>query len=480
MKLPSFITPAFFRSCSIEAELTKQPRMKPSLLKLSLSLLVSVQLGILPAQAANTTDIEGQLLNDIKQSRQSLQKVERLQLNQRQSLAKKLHAVEQDVEKMREQYATVQRLADEKTLALDELQQRLKKWQDQDAYQRYALLDFFGQQNTETTDSTFTSLLTQLQQYADKQQQALTPAWHNEKVIDTLGQLQQAQVLRLGPVNWALTESGTGGLLDQETERNQQSNIGTIILAATTEQSRQWQQLQQKGYGTLHFDPSLNRAIKLAQQQESIVDHVSKGGLWAMPILLFGLIAILCALAKTWQLWRIPKWLPAISSRVKNSMQRGDFDSAEQLQKQCQGSQAKLLAICLNEANINQREDAMFNYLMLDKQKLEKWLGTIAIIAAVAPLLGLLGTVSGMIETFKLMTLFGSGDASAVSGGISEALVTTELGLIVAIPALLLHAILHRWVKQQFSYSEAFAIELSQLEFKSSGDDSRNNTVQAA
>ena len=90
-------------------------------------------------------------------------------------------------------------------------------------------------------------------------------------------------------------------------------------------------------------------------------------------------------------------------------------------------------------------------------------LGAIALTAAVAPLLGLLGTVSGMITTFKLMTLFGSGDASAVSAGISEALVTTELGLVVAIPALLAHALMSRKVKSYYSELETTAIRLSQL-----------------
>ncbi|HAQ50749.1 MAG TPA: flagellar motor protein MotA, partial [Gammaproteobacteria bacterium] len=66
----------------------------------------------------------------------------------------------------------------------------------------------------------------------------------------------------------------------------------------------------------------------------------------------------------------------------------------------------------------------------------------LALLAAVAPMLGLLGTVSGMIETFQAITLFGTGDPKLMSGGISQALVTTELGLAVAIPLLILHSIL--------------------------------------
>ncbi|HMW50322.1 MAG TPA: MotA/TolQ/ExbB proton channel family protein, partial [Cellvibrionaceae bacterium] len=83
----------------------------------------------------------------------------------------------------------------------------------------------------------------------------------------------------------------------------------------------------------------------------------------------------------------------------------------------------------------------------------------------VAPLLGLLGTVSGMINTFKMMTIFGSGDVNTVSGGISEALITTELGLIVAVPALVIGAVLTRQIKTYAHGMERFAIKISKIAF---------------
>lgn len=73
---------------------------------------------------------------------------------------------------------------------------------------------------------------------------------------------------------------------------------------------------------------------------------------------------------------------------------------------------------------------------------LERGLGALALIAAIAPLLGLLGTVTGIIETFQSITLHGSADPRLMSGGISQALITTVMGLIVAIPILLLHSYL--------------------------------------
>jgi biopolymer transport protein ExbB len=86
--------------------------------------------------------------------------------------------------------------------------------------------------------------------------------------------------------------------------------------------------------------------------------------------------------------------------------------------------------------------------LRLDEQlgeesaHLNRGLATVAVLAAVSPLLGLLGTVTGMIETFQSITLFGTGDPKLMSGGISQALVTTQMGLAVAIPLVLFHSLL--------------------------------------
>jgi len=82
------------------------------------------------------------------------------------------------------------------------------------------------------------------------------------------------------------------------------------------------------------------------------------------------------------------------------------------------------------------------------KFKMNRWLPVIALTAGVSPLLGLLGTVTGMIKTFQLISLFGAGDAKLLSSGISEALITTEFGLVVAIPALVFHTYLQRRAKK--------------------------------
>jgi len=87
----------------------------------------------------------------------------------------------------------------------------------------------------------------------------------------------------------------------------------------------------------------------------------------------------------------------------------------------------------------------------------------LAVLGAVAPLLGLLGTVTGMIDTFRVITLFGTSDPKLMSGGISEALVTTELGLAVAIPIMLLHTYLSRKSDHLIGDMEAKAVQMTNI-----------------
>ena len=90
------------------------------------------------------------------------------------------------------------------------------------------------------------------------------------------------------------------------------------------------------------------------------------------------------------------------------------------------------------------RETHRDQYRLHVRPNLTQRIGIIATLAAIAPLLGLLGTVSGMITTFDVITLFGTGNAKAMAGGISESLITTQSGLTVAIPGMFMGVYLSR------------------------------------
>jgi biopolymer transport protein ExbB len=92
--------------------------------------------------------------------------------------------------------------------------------------------------------------------------------------------------------------------------------------------------------------------------------------------------------------------------------------------------------------------------------EMERYLNALGTVAAVAPLMGLLGTVFGMIQVFSEIMIQGTGQANVLAGGISEALITTAAGLVVAIPALICHRILQRRVDEIVVFMEQEAIKL--------------------
>ena len=121
---------------------------------------------------------------------------------------------------------------------------------------------------------------------------------------------------------------------------------------------------------------------------------------------------------------------------------------------------AKVILAGINFKHM-QREDmenAIQETILREIPPLEKYLSTMGMLAAIAPLLGLLGTVTGMINTFHMITFYGTGDPRMMSGGISEALVTTMLGLMVAIPIMFAHTMLSRKVETTIGELEEKAV----------------------
>jgi biopolymer transport protein ExbB len=104
-------------------------------------------------------------------------------------------------------------------------------------------------------------------------------------------------------------------------------------------------------------------------------------------------------------------------------------------------------------------EERLYERMLTQVPSLERFLAVLAVCASAAPLLGLLGTVTGMIHTFRLISVFGTGSAPVLSAGIAEALITTEYGLYVAIPALLMHAYLSRRVRRLVAVAQELAVE---------------------
>ena len=154
----------------------------------------------------------------------------------------------------------------------------------------------------------------------------------------------------------------------------------------------------------------------------------------------------LVALFKWIGLAFVPKPSKRKVSALLDAVGRRDTAEAESLVQGMRGPIGRMLSAGVAHLGEPREliEEVMYETVLTARLKMQRFLPFIAICAASAPLLGLLGTVTGIISTFKLITVFGSGDVKTLSGGISEALITTEFGLIIAIPSLLIHAFLSR------------------------------------
>jgi biopolymer transport protein ExbB len=218
--------------------------------------------------------------------------------------------------------------------------------------------------------------------------------------------------------------------------------------------------LVKENRGELPFDPSLGNARKMAATEETMVEHILAGGIVMWPILVMFAIAILIILYKWMAFVVAAKPSPKEIALLYALLGRGDKDGARRLGNAMKGNLGIMFRAGTDhlEDPKDMIEEVMYEKMLDIRFKLYRLLPFIAVCAASAPLLGLLGTVTGIINTFKLLTVFGSGDVKALSSGISEALITTEYGLIVAIPSLLAHAFLTRTAKSKMDRMEQGAI----------------------
>jgi len=179
-----------------------------------------------------------------------------------------------------------------------------------------------------------------------------------------------------------------------------------------------------------------------------------------VPILGLALAALMVALFKWIQLSRLSSPSDEEISVMLKAVAQKDPATAAEVAESINGPAGEMLGAGIEHIAEPRDlvEEVMFEKVLSAKLKLENLLPFVAITASAAPLLGLLGTVTGIINTFKLITVFGSGDVKSLSGGISEALVTTMWGLIVAIPALLLHAFLSRKARGMIDQMEKCAV----------------------
>lgn len=200
----------------------------------------------------------------------------------------------------------------------------------------------------------------------------------------------------------------------------------------------------QSGVVGMALDPSKGAILSLMVQSPDVSERVSQGGGIGYLILVLGAIGLIIVVHRAISLFFSRRALDK-QARTKEAGNKNPL------------GRLKLVAAASSDESETSLGMRLDEQLAAESSMLHRGLASVAVIAAVSPLLGLLGTVTGMIETFQSITLFGTGDPKLMSGGISQALVTTQLGLAVAIPLVLFHSLLtgraNRLVERLGKYS---------------------------
>jgi len=181
------------------------------------------------------------------------------------------------------------------------------------------------------------------------------------------------------------------------------------------------------GVTTFLLDPTKGVLLSAFVQKPSIAEKIKEGGVVGYVIISLGLIALIIALIRILMLMGVEAKVKKQARDLKRPSLGNPLGRVIKVFQDNSSSDPESMELKLGEA------------MLKESPKLNAFIMFIKIIAVVAPLLGLLGTVTGMIQTFQAITLYGAGDPQTMAGGISQALVTTVLGLVVAIPTVFLH-----------------------------------------
>jgi len=246
-------------------------------------------------------------------------------------------------------------------------------------------------------------------------------------VINIDGDQNQRDVIRVGAFN-ALSDGVYLIYEERKLQELPKQPAGTYLDTVGPFES------STAGMATLALDPSRGSILKVLIQTPGFVERIKFGGKVGYTIIVLGLLAGFLAIVR----WAVVFLTGRKVAAQKKSDQVSDGNPLGRVLGIYEANRAtdvETLELKLDEA------------IMRESASLDKMLWAVKVVSVVAPLMGLLGTVTGMIRTFQAITLFGTGDPKMMASGISEALVTTMLGLYVAIPLVLLHALVSNTAK---------------------------------
>jgi len=196
-----------------------------------------------------------------------------------------------------------------------------------------------------------------------------------------------------------------------------------------------------------------------------VLEIVRAGGWLMLPILLGSVVAMAIVMERFWTLQTRRVMPPGLLERVLRAYERGALSEKQIAALRAGSPLGRILAAGLSYRNASREvmKEAVEDTGRHVAHGLERYLNTLGTIAAVSPLLGLLGTVLGMIQVFSVITSVGVGDPTELASGISQALITTAAGISVAVPALIFHRYFRGKVTRLVVDMEAEALKLVEM-----------------
>lgn len=274
------------------------------------------------------------------------------------------------------------------------------------------------------------------------------------KALSSGGEVVEGRFVSVGPTVYFASSNGAAvGLIENRV------NVDDPVVVSIPGAS-DVAEVASSLKGHLPLDATLGRALLKEKARKSLFEYVEDGGVVGYVILGLGIVALLVTLMKLVQIFGFNVARPHNVVPVLDELDKDNVEAAMSKTQSLGKATSNLLeeGVKHHHEKRGVLEELLFERVLSARPTLESMLPFLAITAAAAPLLGLLGTVIGMIKTFQLITIFGTGDAKSLSSGISEALVTTALGLIVAIPVLILHGMLVRMAKRKIGMLEQCAV----------------------
>lgn len=279
-------------------------------------------------------------------------------------------------------------------------------------------------------------------------------------IVDRSGQEIEAEILVIGNFTAAYRTGNETGFLNHSAAGDKLFALSR--LPSSRIQNRISDYMDGKN-DAVPMDISRGGALRQLTHELNLWEQVPKGGPIVWPILIILAMGIVIIVERVVFLARRRFDSEGFIRTIGELVRGGKF---EDCRRTCETHGKKPVARvidaglgCCNMPR-EEMENALQEAIMREVPPMERFLSTLGMLAAIAPLLGLLGTVTGMINTFHVITLYGTGDPRMMSGGISEALVTTMLGLSVAIPMLMAHTWLNRAVDKNIGDMEEKAVTL--------------------